>query len=264
MASRIVALLSDFGLDDWYVGVMKGVILSVNPHATVIDIFHSIPPQNVAAGAFALGASYSYLPPGTVVVAVVDPGVGTERRIICAETAGRTFLAPDNGLLSYVFAGEGQGRVVSVENHEYFLKPVSQTFHGRDIFASVAGHLSLGLMIGALGPEIRDVRRFDVPAARLSGGHLAVRIQWRDSFGNLVTDCGAKLAAELKLIWGSFKIAGIETKSIPIVDSYESVPKGDLLAIVGSSGYLEISVREGSAGERLAGFISGELVLEKA
>jgi S-adenosylmethionine hydrolase len=264
MTPRIVALYSDFGFGDWYVGVMKGVILSVNPQATVIDVVHTIPDHDVSAGSFALAASYSYLPLDAVVVAVVDPGVGTERRIICTETAGRTFLAPDNGLLSGVFLREGHGRIVSVENDEYFLKPVSSTFHGRDIFASVAGHLSMGLMISKLGREVRNVKRFDVPGARLSGGSLDVLIQWVDWFGNLVTNCGEELARELKLIWGRFRITGVEGKSVSIVESYEAVGVGELLAIVGSSGYLEISVREGSAAAVLGFGIWSELRLTKA
>ncbi|MFH1312755.1 MAG: SAM-dependent chlorinase/fluorinase [Candidatus Eisenbacteria bacterium] len=264
MAPRIVGLFSDFGLDDWYVGVMKGVILSVNPQVTVIDVIHTIPRHDVGAASFVVGASYSYLPIDAIVVAVVDPGVGTTRRVICAEIAGRTFLAPDNGLLSDVFFREGRGRVVSVENDEYFLKPVSSTFHGRDIFASVAGHLSLGLRIGALGPEIKNAREFDVAGPRVVDGSLDVIIRWVDSFGNLVTDCSREQAAELKLIWGKFVIAGVGEKPISMVESYESVGVGELLGIIGSSGHLEISVREGSAGDLLNIEVGSEIRLTKA
>jgi S-adenosylmethionine hydrolase len=261
MAPRIVALMSDFGLDDWYVGVMKGVVLSVNPQATVIDLVHTIPRHNVATASFALLASYRYLPPEAVVVVVVDPGVGTERKILCAEAAGRVFLAPDNGVLTGVLLKEGHSRIVSVENDEFFLKPPSSTFHGRDIFASVAGHLSLGLDIDRVGPEIRDFKKVAVSAPKVSDDSVTVTVEWIDSFGNVVTNCDGALAAELKARWGKFSMAGRGEGPLSIVESYESVAKGELLGIIGSSGYLEISVREGRACDRLGLTIGSALRL---
>jgi S-adenosylmethionine hydrolase len=251
MASRVVALLSDFGLEDWYVGVMKSVVLTVNPKATVLDVVHTIPRQNVLAGSFALRASYGYLPPGAVVVAVVDPGVGTGRRILCAEAGGRLFLAPDNGILSGVLAKEGRGRIVSVENDEYFLKPVSSTFHGRDIFASVAGHLSLGLSPDRLGPEVKELEMIEAPLPEVRDDAITLTVEWIDSFGNLITDCSEALAVDLGARWGKLSIAGVGGRPVSMVVSYESAGEGELLAIIGSSGYLEISVREGSASQLL-------------
>ena len=263
MAEPIIALVSDFGLEDWYVGVMKGVVLSVNPNAVVIDVVHTIPKQNVLAGSFALRASYSYLPPGAVVVAVVDPGVGTERRILCARAGGRLFLAPDNGILTGVLAREGRARIVSVEDDEYFLKPVSRTFHGRDIFASVAGHLSLGLSPDRLGPEVKEIRVIEADAPEVRDASVTVTVEWIDSFGNLITNCDRALAAELGARWGKLSIAGAGGKPVSIVESYESAGEGELLAIVGSSGHLEISVREGSASRLLGVRIGDRLELTR-
>ena len=205
-----IGLLTDFGSGDWYVGVMKGVILSVNPQAAIVDISHAVPRHDVGAASFALLASYKYLPDNAIIVTVVDPGVGTERRIICAKSAGRFFLAPDNGVLTGVLEREGYEEIVSVENESLFLKPVSSTFHGRDVFAPVAGHLSLGLGIAELGPGTADFATITVPRPQVGADHATVTIQWIDSFGNLITDCSGDLVEELVRRWGA---AGIDLGS---------------------------------------------------
>jgi S-adenosylmethionine hydrolase len=258
-----VALVTDFDLGDWFVGVMKGVILSVNPEAKAIDIVHRIPRHDVVAASFGILASYQYLPPGAVMVIVVDPGVGTSRSIVCVKTAGRYFLAPDNGVLAGLIRQEGYEKIVSVENDEYFLKPVSSTFHGRDIFAPVAGHLSLGLDMSRLGPEIETIKGIEIPSPHIEGDALVTTIQWVDSFGNLITNCPEDLARELTGKWGnSLAVAGRQD-TIAIVSDYESADVGCLLGIVGSTGYLEISVRQGSAAEVLELKAGDRLILEK-
>ena len=150
----LITLLTDFGLDDEYVGVMKGVIAGIHKDARIVDITHQIGPQDVVHGAFILAASFSFFPRGSIHVAVVDPGVGSTRRILAVETGGHRFLAPDNGLMERVLIGQANATIVSVENERYFLKPVSATFHGRDIFAPVSAHLAKGLPLHQLGPRI--------------------------------------------------------------------------------------------------------------
>jgi S-adenosylmethionine hydrolase len=251
MAPPVIALITDFGLGDWFVGVMKGVVLSISPEARVIDVVHNVPRHDVAAGSFAILASYAYLPKGAVVVVVVDPGVGTGRRILCARSAGRLFLAPDNGVLTGLAEQEGFEKVVAVENDAYFVKPVSSTFHGRDIFAPVAAHLSLGVDMDRLGREVREIETLENPSPRIEGQALALTVRWIDSFGNVITDCPGDLVGEIVGRWGR-SLALVEAGSIfRIAASYEAVDEGEFLGIVGSSGYLEISIPRGSAAQAL-------------
>jgi S-adenosylmethionine hydrolase len=263
MRSDVVALLTDFGLHDWFVGAMKAVVLSTNPKVSIIDLSHEVPRHNVAAASFALLACYRYLPTQTITAVVVDPGVGTERRILAAESASRLFVAPDNGVLSRMLDREGYDRLVSVENDAYFLTPVSSTFHGRDIFAPVAGHLSLGLDMADLGVEVTAYERLETPSPRIEDDLLVSSVQWIDSFGNLITDCPVEMVDDLEKRWGRhLTISGTEEgrgRNIKIVSSYETVGPGGLLAIRGSSGYLEISVRGRSAAESL-GLVVGDRV----
>ena len=161
MKRPVIALITDFGTDDVYVGVMKGAILSVNPGAEIVDITHSIPRHDVQAASSTLLASHSFFPEGSVFVAVVDPGVGGARAVICARSGGKLFLAPDNGILGPLLDEKGCDKLVRVENQDLFLKPVSSTFHGRDIFAPVAARLSAGLDMDELGPEAAGYIRLD-------------------------------------------------------------------------------------------------------
>jgi S-adenosylmethionine hydrolase len=268
MDSNTIALLTDFGLHDWFVGVMKGVMLSINPGASVVDISHAVPRHDVGAASFALMASYRYLPAGSVAVVVVDPGVGTERPILCARSAGRIFVAPDNGIIAGLLELEGHTTLVSVENDTYFLKPVSATFHGRDIFAPVAAHLSLGLDPRKLGPEVTDYRRLEIPSPQVRSSSVVGSVRWIDSFGNLITDYPAGLLDELEERWGRDLSVGSmekgERHSLRIVACYESVEPGGLLAIRGSSGYLEISARERSAAEILGIQVGDGLTLQQS
>jgi hypothetical protein len=240
----LIALLTDFGLKDHYAGVMKGVILRINPAVRIVDISHDVASQDVFGAYFTLANSFAYFPDGTVFAAVVDPGVGTERAVIAVETDRHLFLAPDNGLLGFLEKEGKIGRIVRVTNRRYFLEPVSSTFHGRDIFAPVAAHLSLGIDLGELGPPVERLVRLEAPAPKVTReGVIVGEIISIDRFGNLVTNIsGARLpesdALEVRI--GKKSIRGLSA-------TYGAGRKGALLAIVGSTGNVEISVNQGSA-----------------
>jgi len=245
-----ISLLTDFGVNDVFVGVMKGVIAGICPQARVIDITHGVTPFDVLEAALLLRDAYHYFPPGSIHVAVVDPGVGGQRRIIAAAARGHIFLAPDNGILWPILAGDNNARVVTVSNHRYFLPQVSNTFHGRDIFAPVAAHLALGVPLNLLGPAVRDMHRLRVPEAQVRpNGTVSGEVLRFDRFGNLITNIPEGLLPgkgekDIYVRVGRRVIRGIAR-------SYESVKPGELLAIVGSTGMLEIARNQGNARELL-------------
>lgn len=255
----VISLLTDFGLTDPYVGIMKGVISSVCPEARIIDITHRIAPQDVEDAAYILSASYPYFPKDTVHVAVVDPGVGSRRRIVAVKTEAGVFIAPDNGLLSLVLEEQSVLAVFCVENPDIFIHPVSRTFHGRDIFAPAAARLACGMKIEDLGDRIDDnsLVRFDFgsPPGLDEKGMLCGSIIAVDRFGNLISNIRRQDIKEAFGACVSFRqqicvyAGGRIIRGIS--DSYISVSKGAPLAIIGSSGRLEISVNAGSAETKL-------------
>lgn len=246
--SSLIALLTDFGTRDHYVGVMKGVILSINRHAQIVDISHEVSPQDVTGAYFLLKNSYRYFPTGTIFVAVVDPDVGTERSIVCVETPDYLFLAPDNGLVGFVPAEQKVTRMFRVTNRKLMLDRVSTTFHGRDIFAPVAGHLSLGLDLPLLGPAASAIRRLDQREPEVTReGVVFGEVLSVDRFGNLVTNIPADELPDRKKSEVSVGRAVISQ----VVRTYGDARKGSLIALVGSSGTLEISVVGGSAARKL-------------
>lgn len=257
----IITLLTDFGTQDEYVGVVKGVILGVNPAATLVDITHEIAAQDVAGAAHTMAAAYTYFPEGSIHLVVVDPGVGSDRQIIGIRTNGHLFLAPNNGVLSMVIDRYPIDDIVSVTNEHYFRHPVSYTFHGRDIFAPVAGHLSLGVELGAMGPRLPDHRivRLDTPLpekdfrGRLEGKIIAGKIIKIDRFGNLITDIHRRHMEPMLLNnkKASLVIEAGDRSIRGLAESYAHVPLGEPLAIVGSRNSLEIAVRQGNAAEVL-------------
>ena len=246
----VVTLLTDFGTSDPYVGVMKGVILTICPSARIVDITHHVPPQDIAAAALALSAAYRYFPLNTIHVAVVDPGVGTGRRIIMAETPNGTFLAPDNGILSEILDEAPADCLLSVENSDIFLYPVSPTFHGRDIFAPAAAHLACGVDPKLLGSEVEPhtlVRSELFPKPQIiAGGAIEGAVVTIDHFGNLITNiretelAGMIGSVQVEVLTGELRIAGISR-------TYQAVPAGAPLALIGSTGRLEIAVNQGDA-----------------
>ena len=187
--SSVITLLTDFGDQDAYAGIMKGVIAGINPHATIVDICHSIPPQDIFYGAYLLYTSYKYFPKGTIHVAVVDPSVGSERDIVCTEIHDYLFLTPNNGLLSFIVHEEQPKAIIHVTNNKYFLPSPSNTFHGRDIFAPVAAYLSLGVKPQQLGIKTNHLEQLDIPKPHYKKtGQLEGQIVYIDRFGNLITN----------------------------------------------------------------------------
>lgn len=251
---RIVTLTTDFGSREGYVGAMKGVILGIDPSATIVDISHGIEPQNVAQAAFVLGSSYSYFPPGTVHLIVVDPGVGTARKAVLLDTASHCFLAPDNGTLSYVLEANPEHRAFALTNTRYWRQQVSRTFHGRDIFAPVAGHLSRGVAPKEFGEPLDSLFTLHLPRPERTGDVLAGEVIHVDTFGNLTTNF-----KESDLPPGR---ADVEVGSHTMPGLSESYAEGgDLLAIMGSSGYLEIAAPDGSAATRLGARVGQRVIL---
>jgi len=260
-----IALLTDFGYRDHYVGVMKGVIASIAPAASVIDLTHGIAPQAIAAGALALAQSWRYFPPRTIFVAVVDPGVGTGRRPIAVETTtGARFIGPDNGLLWSAANQAGISRVVELTSARYRLAEVSATFHGRDIFAPAAAHLWRGARMAALGPGLPAMTPAPAgPAVTEGRNELAGSIVYIDGFGNLVTNidrnCYERFASRFRGLRLSVRIG--QRAPIEIVRAYGEARPGSSLATFGSFEMLEVAVRDGSAAERFAGATGAPVVI---
>ena len=275
--NAIVTLTTDFGLSDAYVASMKGVLLGINPEAKLVDICHSIKPQNIPQAAFVLGTAYPYFPAKTIHLVVVDPGVGTERRAIILRVPQACFVAPDNGVLSYVFQQflaepvldrgkvsikerakpSADIEVVQITNPRFWRAPVSPTFHGRDIFAPVAAALSLGFPPIEFGEPITSVEMLPMPRPyKRPGGSLLGHVLHIDSFGNLISDIrsedlphnGQPFTVEVK----NERIYGL---------SYTYAQGSGLLALIGSSGYLEISLKGGSASSLLDAQIGDEVRL---
>lgn len=255
--TAIITLLTDFGSADGYVAAMKGVILSLSPQAMIVDVTHEVPPQDIAYGAYVLATVYRHFPPGTVHLAVVDPGVGSERAAVVVQAAGQTFVAPDNGLLSHVLA-EGYDAAVQLTEPRFWRPEPSRTFHGRDIFAPVAAHLSLGVPLASLGKPAAELVRLPLsePQRRPDGTWVS-HIIHVDRFGNLITDMRPDPA------WLE-QLAGAQVGSFVInavVQTYADVPSGAPAILTGSGGFLEIAVRDGSAHHELQAGVGDEVLL---
>ena len=249
LARSIVTLTTDFGNADHYVGVLKGVILSINPEAHIVDICHDLRPYDVLDGAFAITQAYRYFPPRTVHLVVVDPGVGSSRRPILVSAGNHSFVAPDNGVLSLLYAREEAAIVRHITASHYFLEPVSQTFHARDVFAPIAAWLSRQVEPEKFGDLIEDFIRFQPPQPKKVNDRLLKGIVLRvDRFGTLTTNL---TPADLPQLFTDtpppFKIVIGKTEVTKLVTSYAHEAPGEVFAILGSSGYLEIAVNRASA-----------------
>lgn len=248
--SGIITLLTDFGLSDAYTAMMKGVILSINRNAAIIDMTHSITVGSIFQGAGILKEAFSYFPDGTVHVAVVDPGVGSSRRLIALKASGHFFVGPDNGILWPVIEDIRNPEIVELCEEKYFLSRVASTFHGRDVFAPVAAHISLGTDIMSLGRPINDPEKLTLPRPYQKHDTLKGQIIRIDNFGNLITNItSGNLFSFLEnkspvIHVGDYAISGIS-------DTYSDKEKGELLALVNSSDCLEIAVNLGRASEYL-------------
>lgn len=242
--NRIVTLLSDFGLSDVYVGVMKGVIAQINPALSVVDLTHQIPPQNVAAAWFNLMNAYPYFPVGTVHVAVVDPGVGSHRRAIALQLNAGFLVGPDNGLFSGILSSYPVVAAVELTNSDYWRTVTpSTTFHGRDIFASVGAYLASGVPLEQLGKIIdaTTLVKLAIPERTLIAGGIVGCIQYIDHFGNLITNIPA---ADVQ---GKTWVIAVGDRIILGSETYSDRQLGDIVALVGSHGWVEIAVNGGSA-----------------
>lgn len=283
--SRIITLLTDFGNQDAYAGIMKGIIAGINPRATIVDICHNIPPQDIFNGAYLLSTAYKYFPKGTIHVAVVDPGVGSQRDTVCVEIREHLFLVPDNGLLSFVVQQEMPKSIVRVTNDRYFLPSSSNTFHGRDVFAPVAAYVSLGIKPRQLGSKINQLKQLDIPRPKVEKtGQLEGQIIYIDRFGNLITNIerahieqhiskqmqnrgqgswirsqrsdvrsqathksGKPYKNKVLLPCDTMETTLGKRKIRGLCKTYMDVKTGEPLVLFGSAGFLEISVNQGNA-----------------
>ncbi len=261
----IITLLTDFGIQDSFVGVMKGTILNINPDAKIVDISHSIPPQDIFQAAFLLNYTYSYFPSSTIHVIVVDPEVGTERKPLLASSEKGFFIAPDNGVLSYLYAEGVIGEVRELTADHYFLKPRCGTFDGRDVFAPVAAWFSKGVGLSSLGELITDYKKFEIPLpVSAQQGILKCKVVYVDRFGNLITNLTGERFKECLDASEQRRFAlriGEHTIS-KISQSFAEGEKDEMLAILGSFGCLEFCVNRGNAA-KFTGLRAGSDVLFK-
>jgi len=245
--SPLITLITDFGLEDVYVGVMKGVILGINPNCRIIDITHSISPHDIYGAMFAIQSSYKYFPSGTIHLIVVDPGVGTNRRVIVVKTEKYYFVCPDNGLISMIINEEGPHKIYEVTNKEIFLKKISYTFQGRDIFAPVASYLSVGMHPEKMGREINDPVIIKLPKPSVKDDKIYGEVIHIDRFGNLITNIPETLfkpEKALKITIGKYLVDRF-------VRTYQEAPPDKLVALIGSTNTVEISKKEKNTAQEL-------------
>jgi S-adenosylmethionine hydrolase len=265
-----ITLTTDFGLTDGYIAAMKGVIYSINPEATIVDICHNIQPQNIREAAFVFSTAYSHFPSYAVHLVVVDPGVGTNRRAIILKTPKAHFVAPDNGVLSYVVDAFSPQPIpdsqrvklgpdlqaYAITKSEYWRKPVSNTFHGRDIFAPVAARLSLGLIASSLGDKLDTITTFPIPHPSQNGDAIIGHVLHIDHFGNLITDIKEStlptISQSITITVGDHRIQGL-------VRAYAE--REGLIALFGSSGFLEISMPNTNAATFLKAKVGDEVII---
>jgi S-adenosylmethionine hydrolase len=246
---NLITLTTDFGTSDWFVGSMKGVILAINPHANIVDLSHHIASGDVRAGAFVLAEACRLFPRNTVHVAVIDPGVGSDRAAIAVHTSDCFFVGPDNGVLSLALAHRKVLEIRRLDNEGYFHKPVSHTFHGRDIFAPVAARLTMGVTFESLGTRLTDYAAISWAQPFHSDGALCGEVLHVDQFGNAITNLDARhlptsTERTLRVFAGDREIG-------EVCSYYQQVPQGQSLGIVGSTGLLEIAINGGDAAQTL-------------
>jgi len=251
LTTPIITLTTDYGTNDHLVGVLKGVILKINPDAQIVDITHQVTPFDLLDAALSVASAYSYFPPRSIHVVIVDPGVGTERRPILVTGQNHYFIAPDNGVLSGIFEKEHPVVVRHITSEHYFLQPVSKTFHGRDVFAPIAAWLSKNWQPASMGEEITDFKRFIMPRPKEADGLLKGVVLKVDAFGNLITNfraedlpANAAEKGEVRLQIGSHPV----TKFVP---TFAHGASGEAVAYIGSSGFLEVAMNKGSAARTL-------------
>jgi S-adenosylmethionine hydrolase len=273
--SATIVMLTDFGLQDTYIGVMKGVIRGICPTVDVIDLTHAVQPQNVRQAALALLTSYRFFPAGSIFLVIVDPGVGSTRRPIAVRSGGYYFVAPDNGVLSYTLAESDAAVCVTLENRGLQLQALSNTFHGRDIFAPAAAHLAAGVTLEAFGPVLDSYHTLPQPSLIIESHEIIGEVIQIDHFGNIITSIGQwywleDAVVELRPRFGSSVVPlrlNAECLQVYVNDhlisgvfsTYSAVGRAELLALVSSSGFLEIAINQGHAARHL-GVVIGDQI----
>ena len=257
---NIITLTTDFGYKDPFVGEMKGVILSINPDAVVVDLTHDINPQDIEQGAFIIGTSHRYFPKGTVHVAVVDPGVGSARRAVIIEADGDYFVGPDNGIFSYIVSSIVSSsknlKAVHITEERYMLSKDSPTFQGRDLFAPVAAWLSKGIALEEFGPVIHDLNTVPIPEPVVESAVVRGNVIYIDRFGNAITNITMNDLSGL----GENYIVEIKGREVRTLKYYSEASGNDLNCLINSSGHLELFVNRGNASERFS-IYKGERVV---
>jgi S-adenosylmethionine hydrolase len=243
---HIITLTTDFGVGSPYVAAMKGVILAINPAATIVDVSHAVPPQDIRHGAIVLDDVTPLFPAGTIHVAVVDPGVGTSRHMVYAEIGAQRYVCPDNGLLSRLAARQKPSKIICITADQWFRRPVAPTFHGRDVMAPVAAHLTLGLDPDALGPPLAELATLDWRGAAKVPNRIDGLVTAIDSFGNLVTNISREMLAGIPT-GESVAITCDEHQTNGVFTAYADQPPMTLIALIGSSGMLELAIVNDSA-----------------
>jgi hypothetical protein len=263
MAKPLIAFLSDFGTRDHYAGVMKGVVLSINPEATIVDLSHDLPAHDVPFAALELAATYRFFPPGTIFLVVVDPGVGSARRGLAAEAGDWRFVAPDNGVLTAVLQEMPAKKIVEMSERRYARPTVSRTFEGRDRFAPAAAWLSKGVQLTALGRPVTDFLLLDLPKPTLEDGVLHGVVARIDHFGNVVTNLDRRSCERLAEGGGALRLIVGDHPISRIVSTYSEIPPGEVGALFGSTDHLECAANSGRAADRLAVAVGAPVALSK-
>jgi S-adenosyl-L-methionine hydrolase (adenosine-forming) len=258
----IITLTTDYGTNDHLVGVLKGVILNINPEVNIVDITHSILAHDILDGALTLSQAYKYFPSKTIHLVVVDPGVGTARRPILVAGDTHYFVAPDNGVLSAIYDQSESLYVWNITSEHYFRQPVSNTFHGRDIFAPVAAWLSKSWQTASFGEEITDFVRFAIPKPKVSGNTTKGIVLRVDNFGNLITNLTAEDVPALIASGAKFTIRVGNAAVTKIVPTFAQGAAGETFAIIGSSGYVEVCVNKGNAARAVGAGRGAEVSVE--
>ncbi|MFX0068681.1 MAG: S-adenosyl-l-methionine hydroxide adenosyltransferase family protein [Promethearchaeota archaeon] len=264
-ASPIITLLTDFGTRDPYVAAMKGTILKICAEAKIVDISHEVPRFNIRHAAFLLLQTTQYFPEWTIHVVVVDPGVGTSRRRLIIETKKNFFIGPDNGVLIPVAEREGISKIVEIKSTEYMLSEVSKTFEGRDVFAPVAAHLASGTPLESFGNIIKNVVKHPFPNPSVSQAGISGEVIHIDGFGNLITNMSNEHLRAKNIRFGEVIAVSIHdrTYKIPFLRTYGDSGKGGYLAMIGSSGFLEIAIDQGNAAHDLGVEVSAKIFVTK-
>ncbi len=254
--NRVITLTTDFGYKDPFAAEMKGVILSINPHAVIVDLTHSIQPQDIPETAYVIGSSFSYFPPGTIHIVVVDPGVGSARKALILEAGGHYFIGPDNGVFSHVLCFSQPVKGVHITEERYMRSKESPTFQGRDLFAPAAAWLSKGLTPGEFGPPAKDFVTFPVPLSEVTHDGISGEVIYLDHFGNAITNIKGDAIGLLGLSYA----VELNNTTIQLVQYYALAGENSLCCLVNSSGYLELFVNNGNAAEKY-GIKKGDKVI---